>query len=690
MTTTELNPLLSLDEFVPYSRIKSEHILPAIKDAISQAEKILEDTVALLDSGEELTFENAMQSFIDMEELVEHVWTPVENLLSLQGEKDVRDAAEEARPLMVEFFNKYAMDERVYRLVKKYSQTEDAKNLDTEKKRYLDKSLRDFVLAGAELEGDEKQQFKDLNLKLSQLSQKFSNNVTDSKFNLIITDKKDLAGLPEDAMAMAKAMAQDLRKEDESIPEGAWVFNLDYPSYGPFMKFADNGELRKKLYFEYLNRAVSEGRDNRPLLKDIFDSKTAQSKLLGYKNYAEVSLETKMAKSPEEVKKFLVNLADQVKDLAQKEYAALVSFQKELGYKNTESNPDKVCPWDNSYLSEKLRKKEYDFDTNLLKQYFELENCIEGLFHVAAELFGIQFEAKQNSEIWHEDVRFYEVKDSNETIGYFYFDLHPRSVKRQGAWMMPLVQGAKMAAGYRKPQAVCSCNLTRATGGDPTLLNHIEVITLFHEFGHALHHLLTKVNLAPMAGTNVEWDFVELPSQLYENWVWEKESLKVFAKHYETGEPIPDDLLEKLLKSRVFNEGLSCVRQLEFALFDLNVYLKDSLSSYDEVLNLFKEICQKYGVFEFEEGTNFPTSFEHIFSGGYSSGYYSYKWAEVLEADAFSRFKEEGILNSELGKHYREAILAKGDSMDPYDLFVDFMGREPSEKALLERMGLGA
>lgn len=678
------NPLLSKEEFTPYSQIKAEHVLPALKEAISQAEEILEKTIH--QNQDELNFENTMVAFIEMEELIENVWTPVENLLSLMGTQDIREAAEEARPLMIEFFNKYALDERVYKLVKRYAETEEAKSLTGEHKRYLETTIRDFRLSGAELNESDKARFKELNLKGSELSQRFSNNVTDSKFELIITDPKDLSGLPEDIIDMAKEKADELRQEKE-IPEGAWVFNLDYPSFGPFMKFADNSELRKKIYFEYLNKGTRDSKNNKDLIKKIFDIKTEKAKLLGYNNYAEVSLETKMAKDPSKVKAFLERLASKVKDLAQKEYKALVKFQKESGYQNLINDPETVQLWDKEYLSEKLRKKEYAFDTNLLKQYFELEHCIQGMFNIAQEIFGIDFELQENSELWHEDVRFYLVKDkSGAAIGNFYLDLHPRAIKRGGAWMMPLTQGHELKNGsYRKPQAVCSCNLTK---GKPALLNHIELVTLFHEFGHALHHLLTKAKLSPMAGTNVEWDFVELPSQLYENWAWEKESLQSFAKHYETEEIIPDDLVDKLKKSRIFNEGLACIRQLEFSLFDLNIYTKEELKDYQEVFDTYNDLVKEYGIFDLLEGTNFPCSFEHIFAGGYSAGYYSYKWAEVLEADVFSRFEKEGILSSKVGHEYREKILEKGDTEPPENLFKDFMGREPSEEALLARMGL--
>jgi peptidyl-dipeptidase Dcp len=687
-----INPLIeyldSKQEFVPYDKIHPEHIVPAVQESIVRAGAKLENILKLLDVDEsQLTFKSVMLAFIEMEEIVENIWTPVENLLSLMGDKATRDAAEEARPLVVEFFNNYSLDPRVYDLVKRYSKTKDAKSLSGEYARYLETTLRDFKLSGAEIEGAAKEEFKKLNLELSQLSQKFSNNVTDSKFELVITDEAELSGLPEDVKQRAWTEAC-----------GAWVFSLDYPSYVPFMQFADRGDLRKKMYFEYLHKASKEHGhgeyDNAPLIRKIYAAKIRKSKLLGYRNYAEVSLTVKMAKNPRKVQDFLERIGSKVLGLAKEDYGKLVDFQKEINYQNTENNPGKIYPWDKEYLSEKLRQAKYDLDTNLIKQYFELQNTIQGMFHIAETLFQIKFRKLDNVTAWHEEVEVFEVVEAadDHRLGVFYMDLYPRDTKRQGAWVMPLVQGAELIEQgkviYRKPQCALVCNLTKAQKDIPSLLSHDEVWTLFHEFGHALHHLLSKVRLAPMSGTDVEWDFVELPSQLNENFAWEAESLKTFAKHYKTGEAIPQELLNKMLQARNFNEGLACIRQLEFGLFDLEIYLRDTDTLDEDPVAIFRQVCNKFAIFDVIDGTYFPNQFSHIFAGGYAAGYYSYKWAEVLEADAFSRFKKEGILNPKVGAEYRTAILEKGDSEDPMELFKDFMGREPDENALLERMGI--
>jgi Zn-dependent oligopeptidase len=691
MTAKLANPLLSTSEFIPYQSIKAEHIYPATVEITKQAQAKLEEILA---TKGELNFENAMYPLIKMEDLVDKAWTPVENLLSLNADDDFRDEAEKARPVMVEFYNNYSLDPRVYEFVKRYAESENAKNLTGERKRYLENTLKDFKLSGAELEGEAREEFKELNLKLSQLSQKFSNNVVDSKFDLIIKNKEDLAGLPDDLIQAAALKAK------ENGLEAAWVFNLDYPSYGPFMKFSDNGALRKTLYIEYLTRASlgkknkkNESLDNEPLILDIFAVKARKAKLLGFSSYADLSLQMKMAESPKQVKEFLIRLAEKARALAEKEYAELISFQKSINYQNTENNPDKILPWDTAYLSEKLRKEKYDFDTNLTKPYFELNATIEGMFNIAKTLYSIDFQKVENIEVWHEDVSVYQVLEKDGSIiGTFYMDLYPREVKRSGAWVMPLVDSAINPSGHKiKPQCTLVCNLTKPQlepSYSPSLLTHLEVLTLFHEFGHALHHLLSNVELSPMAGTNVEWDFVELPSQLNENFVWQKESLSTFAKHYETAEPIPAGLLDKMLAARNFNEGLSCLRQVEFALFDLEIYMnkEESLSESPNLTHL--RIARKYNLIDPSDLVCFANSFSHIFAGGYASGYYSYKWAEVLEADAFSRFQNEGVLNPIVGAEYRKNILEKGDSEAPLSLFKAFMGREPDEDALLKRMGL--
>lgn len=696
--TQTTNPLLDYAEFAPYSKIQATNIEPAVNEALEIASKKLD--AILNQNPDSLSFESTLLAFDEMGEEIDKAWTPVENLLSLMGSDEIRTAAEKARPKVVEFYSNFSLNPKVYKLVKDYSQTGEAKALSGERKRHLENTLKGFVLAGAELEGKDKEEFKELSLKLADLTQKFSDNATDSKFELIITDDKDLSGLPDDVIKSAKALAANYKeKASEKVPEGAALFNLDYPSYAPFMKFSDRSNLKKQLYIQYLNKGTTNANkgissnekvdlNNEGLIKEIFEAKTRKAHLLGFKNYAEYSLETKMAESPKQVSEFIERLAAKAKPLAQKQYQALVDFQKKIAYNNSENNPDKVYAWDFEYLSEKLRKAEYDFDTNETKPYFEVNHTLKEMFKLSEDLFDIKINKVNDIEVWHEDVEVYEVVENSQRLGVFYVDLYPRDIKRQGAWMMPIQKSFQELNGSRKnAQCVLSCNLTKATGDQPSLLNHLEVTTMYHEFGHSLHHLLSKTELESLSGTDVEWDFVELPSQLFENFVCEKEGLKRVTKHHETGEPMPDELIEKILAAKTFNEGLACIRQSQFALFDFAIYTREK-DDGRQPNDIFREIVDKYGVVEMVEGTNFPCAFSHIFAGGYSAGYYSYKWAEVLDADAFSRFQKEGILNKEVGKHYKETILEKGDSEPPMDLFKAFMGREPSEDALLARMGL--
>jgi len=693
------NPLLNYQEFVPYEQISAQIIEEAVIQRVETARAKLEEIVKI--DPNNLSFKNTLFEFIELDNMVEKVWNPVQNLLSLMGSEEIREVANKTRPIIVQFYNDYSLDERVYKLVKDFSQSEAAQNLSHEEKRHLENTLTGFKLSGAELEGEAKEEFKKLNLELSELSQKFSDNATDSKFELIVKDE-DLEGLSNDVIQTAKELANEYRKKlgSEKIPENAAIFNLDYPSYGPFMKFSTKSKLKKLFYENYLRKGTAQANrgllgtkedslDNEILIEKIFKAKLRKSHLLGFKNYAELSLQTKMAPSPQKVKEFLQRLASKAKLLAQQENQELIEFQKEINYQNSENDFSKVYPWDKEYLSEKLREKKYAFDTNLTKPYFELEQTITGMFNIATTLFNIEFKTNEQIEKWHKDVTVYEVFENQEKIGTFYMDLFPRDIKRGGAWVMPLVQACENIHGEKiLPQCTLSCNLTKPSKEQPSLLNHTEVTTLFHEFGHALHHLLSKVKLEPLSGTNVEWDFVELPSQLNENFVWEKESLQSFAKHFQTKEAIPDELLESMLKARTFNEGLACIRQLEFGLFDLAIYMIEKQEDFEQPLEIFKKIVTQIGVNEVWQGTNFPCAFSHIFAGGYSAGYYSYKWAEVLEADAFSRFQNEGVLNPQVGLEYKKAILEKGDSQKPMELFVEFMQREPREEALLQRMGL--
>jgi Zn-dependent oligopeptidase len=650
-----------------------------------------------------LSFESVLYPLIDISLRVSRVWSPVGNLLSLKGTPELRQAAEQARPLVVGFFNDMLLDARVYELVTLFAESSFGKRLRGERARYLSQTLRDLKLAGANLGPESKIELKEINLKLADLSRRFSDNVTDSKFELILTEKDDLRGLPQEVIVASHRRADTFREKlgAHVVPTGAALFTLDYPSFVPFMRFSERGDLRKKLSFAYLQQGSAHATrgllqnadstntplDNKEISTKVCSLSAQKAKLLGFKNYAELSLATKMAKTPTRVQEFLESLAKRVKPIAQKEKDALISFQNEICYNNGENQPQTLFPWDREFLCEKLRKSRYNFDSQEAKPYFELRQTLNGIFSVATKLFGISFTRADGIDTWHDDVETYKVVgEEGQHLGLLYLDLYPREMKDQGAWVNPLLNGHHNSVGaYHAAQCILVCNLTPPATDTPSLLSFEEANTLFHEFGHALHHLLSKVELEPLAGLNVPYDFVELPSQLFENFCSEAISLKTFARHYQTGAEMPEELLSKMIVARKLFAGLTALRQLEFGLFDLAVFTQDDSAEYD-LIQLYRNVIENYGVIPFWEGTLFPYSFSHIFGGSYAAGYYSYKWSEVLEADAFTRFKEDGVLSEAVGRAFRDTILSRGDSKEALELFADFMGREPKEDALLKKL----
>ncbi len=625
------------------------------------------------------------------------------NLLALDGTPELREEAQKARPLVVNFNNDLVLDPRVFELFTLYSESKEGTALEGERARYITNTQRDLKLAGASLSEENKTELRELNLKIAELSRLFSDNATDSKFELILTKNQELEGLPEEVINAAKRKADTYREKlgAETIPLGASIINLDFPSYVPFMRYSERGDLRKELAFQYMQKGTKnasrglledrtenkESLDNQNIIKALVQAKTKKSQLLGFNNFAEASLAPKMAKDPGQVASFLEALAVEARPVAQKEMQALVEFQKSIGYENTEKQVNKIYSWDRDFLSEKFKKARFDFDSAETKPYFELRQTIEGMFSITKTLFGATFIKTNQIPTWHADVEVYQIQnESEEILGTLYFDLFPRDTKRQGAWVNPLENSHLDSQGIsHKAQCVLACNLTAPSPDMPSLLSADEARTLFHEMGHALHHIFSTVQLEPLSGLNVAYDFVELPSQLFENFLTEETSLKTFARHYQTGKDIPQALIEKIKQAERFLSGIFFIRQLEFALFDMSIFTKGDAKDLN-VDKLFEDIVTRYGVFDYWSGTHFPCSFSHIFGGGYSAGYYSYKWSEVLEADAFTKFKEAGVLSPEVGKEYRDKILAKGDSEDPMKLYVDFMGREPKEDALLERL----
>lgn len=701
------NPLLEGSRYVDYSRIEARHIVPAVEQVIQEARGALERILSQVERARTdtrgLSFETVLFALIEIDLKVSRVWGPIGNLLSVKGTPEIRQAADQARPLVIDFSNDLALDPRVYELVSIYAETAEGKGLTEERARYLSNTLRDLRLAGAALPEDKKNELRTLNQRLAELGRRFSDNATDSKFEMVLTTPEELAGLPDDIIAAARRRGDSYREKlgEEKIPAGACVFNLDYPSYIPFIRYSERGDLRKKIAWEYMQQGTGHATrglldngekgtgslDNQPILREICSIRARRAELLGFKNHAELGLTTKMARNPETVRSFLESLMPQVQPIARKEYQALVDFQNQIQYCNTENRPDRVFPWDREFLAEKLRKARYDIDSSQVKPYFELRATLAGMFSIAGTLFGITFEKLTSVPVWHPDVEVYQVRnEAGKPCGTLYMDLFPRDEKSSGAWVNPLSNNCWDIKGEpHEAQCVLVCNMTQPAPDAPSLLSFEEVTTLFHECGHALHQLLSTVELEPLSGLNVAYDFVELPSQLFENFCNEEISLRTFAKHYQTGDIIPDDLLQKIMKAKKFLAGILFLRQLAFGLLDITIYTLPDASQVDAD-QIYRDIITRYDVFEYWEGTHFPCSFSHIFGGGYSAGYYSYKWSEALEADAFSRFKEDGVLSARVGRQYRDKILSRGDAEEPMALFVDFMGREPRPEAILERL----
>ncbi len=702
------NPLLLTNRLISHSQITPEHVLPAIETVITSArqqlERVLEQLTSARTNPENLSFESVLYPFIDISLCISRAWSPVANLLSLKGTTELRQAAEQARPLVVGFYTDLMLDARVFELITIFSNSPLGKTLRGVRARYLSHMLRDLRLAGANLDLESKKELKQINLRLAELSRRFSDNVTDSKFELILSEESELKGLPAEIVLASRRRADLYREKlgEQTIPPGVALFNLDYPALVPFMRFSERSDLRKKLSFAYLQQgsaqatrgllaqqagSVTTSLDNKDISAQICSLTRRKAQLLGFKNHAELSLVTKMAKTPARVKEFLESLATKVKPIAQKEKEALIAFQNEIAYQNSELNPELLFPWDREFLCEKLRKARYNFDSQEAKPYFELRQTLSGIFNVSAQLFGITFTRTTGVDTWHDDVEVYKVTgEEGQDLGMLYLDLYPREMKNQGAWVNPLFNSHHNSVGaYYPAQCILVCNLTPPATDAPSLLSFEEASTLFHEFGHALHHLLSNVELEPLAGLNVAYDFVELPSQILENFCTDATSLKTFARHYVTGAEIPSELLDKMIIARKLFAGLASLRQLEFALFDLAVFTDESTEDLD-LIQLYQDVIEKYGVIPYWQGTYFPYSFQHIFAGGYSAGYYSYKWSEVLEADAFTRFKENGVLSEVVGRAFRDTILSRGDSKDALELFVDFMGREPKNDALLKKL----
>lgn len=674
-----MNPLLenfnTPFETPPFDKIKTEDFLPAIKAAITLAKTDIQK----IKSEPIPDFENTIVALDHAGDRLSLISSIFFNLNSAETNDEIQALAREISPLLTAHSNDILLDADLFEQIKQVYAQKDQLNLSEEQSTLLEKTYKGFVRNGANLSEDQKENLRKIDQELSQLGLKFGENVLaeTNKYSLVIDNESQLSGLPE---AIKEAAAQ---LADEKDLKGKWVFTLAFPSYIPFMTYADNRALRKELFLAYNTKACKDDElDNKQSIKDMLKLKNQRAQLLGYESYANFVLEERMAKSGTAVLDFLNNLLEKAKPKAIEEVKELEAYAKSL------DGIDKLEKWDFAYYSEKLKKEKYEVDDELLRPYFKLEHVIKGVFTTANKLFGLTFIENKNIPVYHQEVTAYEVKDENGNhVAVFYADYFPRAGKRNGAWMTSY-RGQKIIAGKdQRPHVSIVCNFTKPTKTKPSLLTFNEVTTLFHEFGHALHGMLAKGTYESLSGTSVYWDFVELPSQIFENWCYEKACLDLFASHYETGETIPSSLIEKIKNASNFQQGYQTVRQISFGLLDMAYHSTDP-SLISDIPTFEKEQMKKTALLPDTEGTMMSTSFSHIFQGGYAAGYYSYKWAEILDADAFELFLEKGIFDSNTAKSFQKHILSAGGSVHPSILYKRFRGRDPKPDALLKRAGL--
>lgn len=664
------------DEAIAFSKVKIEDFLPALNAAIETAKTRLQN---LKQNKEPATFKNTIEALETFSEEVDRVAGLFYFLYSAEGPENLQNLAREISPLLASFSSDVTLDADLFKRIKVVYEQRAQLALNPEELQLLEKQYRDFVRNGALLNVDEKNQLRQLDQELSLAGPLFSENVlkATNAFEMVVTNKEDLAGLPESQCESAWALAQSKGLDN------AWVFNLQFPSFGPFLQYSDKRELREKMWKAYNSMCLNDKFDNQETVLKIVRLRHERANLLGYKTHANFVLEERMAKNPETVMTFLDSLYGSYRKAAEKDLEEVREFKKSL------SGDASFWPWDYGYYAEKLKLEKFHFRSEDLRPYFRLENCIEGMFEHAKKLFNIHFEPIKNLDSYHPDVKIFEVKDlsNNAYLGLFYADFFPRETKKSGAWATTLRDQGLFEGTVKRPHVAIVCNFTKPTATKPSLLTFDEVSTLFHEFGHALHMLLSQCRYRSLSGANVYWDFVELPSQIMENWIEHKESLDLFSKHYETGDPIPEELVEKIRNASRFQVGYFSLRQLNFGFLDM-AWHSTAPETMTSLTEFERTATEKTRLFPVQENTSISAHFSHIFAGGYSSGYYSYKWAEVLDADAFEYFKEKGLFNPELGQKFREAILSKGGTKHPMELYKQFRGREPDPKALLRREGL--
>ena len=675
------NPLLTPTVLPAFSKIEPQYIESAIKQLIQENRETVERVV----NQPHFTWENFTLPLTEAGDRLSKVWSPISHLNSVKNSPELREAYQACLPLLAEYSTWVGQHQGLYEAYLQLKNSPEFAGYTQAQKKAIENSLRDFKLSGISLPAEKQKRYGEIAARLSELNSQFSNNVLDATmgWEKIVEDVSQLKGLPESALEAAKQSA-------ESKGVSGYRFTLEYPSYIPVMTYCENRELREEMYRAFATRASDQGPnagkwDNSAIMQEILSLRVELAKLLDFNTYTELSLATKMAENPQQVLAFLENLATRSKAQGERELQALKDFCK------THYNLTALELWDLSFYSEKQKQHLYAINDEELRPYFPEDRVLSGLFELIKRIFNIRAVERHGVETWHKDVRFFDLLDEKDEVrGSFYLDLYAREHKRGGAWMDDCIGRRKKIDGsLQKPVAYLTCNFNRPLGDQPALFTHDEVTTLFHEFGHGLHHMLTQIDVADVAGINgVPWDAVELPSQFMENWCWEEEALQFISGHYKTGEPLPKEKLSQLLKAKNFQAAMFVLRQLEFALFDFRLHHTFDPSKQNQVLAMLHEVKSQVAVIPGAEWGRMPHSFSHIFAGGYAAGYYSYLWAEVLSADAYSRFEEEGIFNAQTGQSFLDEILTKGGSEEPMTLFKNFRGREPQLDALLRHKGI--
>ena len=674
------NPILEMEGLPPFQKILPEHVEEAIDSTLKENR---EELILLLEKQNK-NWKEVIDPLEEMNDRLSQRWSPVSHLNAVMNNEGLRKAYNGCLPKLSEYATELGQNLNLFNIYKDISEGNEYQQLNEAQKKVVENALRDFRLSGINLDESSKKRYGEIKKRLSELNSKFSENVLDATqaWEKHIINEEELSGMPPSALDNAKQLAEQKNKS-------GFIINLEFPSYMPLMSYCDNRALRQEVHLAYVTRAseLTSGEnsfDNKANMNEILELRYELSTLLGFNNYAELSLATKMADSPDNVFRFLNELASRSLPFARREFSELQGFAKKIDQLN------ELEAWDIAYYSEKLRLEKYNVSQEELRPYFPAPKVLDGMFEIASRLYGIHIVANKEMEVWHKDVLGFDVKNKEGlTIARFYIDLFARENKRGGAWMDECkVRRINSKGSLQIPVAYLVCNFTAPVGDKPSLLTHNEVTTLFHEFGHGLHHMLTKVDIASVSGINgVAWDAVELPSQFMENWAWEPEAIPLFSAHYESGEALPEEKLEKLLAAKNFQAGMQMVRQLEFALFDFKIHTEYKPGEGYSIQNALNQVRDQVSVVPVAKENRFQNSFSHIFAGGYAAGYYSYKWAEVLSADAFSKFEEQGIFNAETGRSFKECILEKGGSAEPADLFKAFRGREPKVDALLKRSG---